>query len=162
MLTKNCWMSLKQDTIKKQLQEGEKAVTVLGYEDYYVTNFGRVFSAKKKFTHETLNNVVYGCVAWKELKPFYTHRYKTVTLVKKGKKKNVYIHTLVYEQFKGVYDKHYFKVVFKNKDMEDCNIDNLELEFKNKSKRNIENYKKQQSILDALNIYDTPVSLENY
>lgn len=146
MQINNCWKNLKSSTINNYLNEGEKAVPVFGYEDYFITSHGRVFSAKKTFTHETLDKELYGCVVWKELKPFYTHRYKTVTLIAKGKRKNIPIHKLVFEGFQGHYDTSFFKIVFKDKNPENCKNSNLRLEFKNKSQETLERYQKRQRL----------------
>lgn len=43
-----------KDTISKYLNEGEKAAPVLGFDDYYITSTGRVFSSKTKFEYQTL------------------------------------------------------------------------------------------------------------
>lgn len=150
--TKNCWKLLKIETINKYLIEGEKVTPVLGYEDYFITSLGRVFSAKKTFTHETLDKEMYGCIVWKELKPFYTHRYKTVTLIGNGKRKNIPIHKLVYEGFFGHYDTKFFKIVYKDKDPENCRASNLRLEFKNKSQKTLEKYQRQRRLYEALEI----------
>ena len=152
-ITESSWKSLKRETINRYLKEGEEATEIINYEDYYITSFGRVFSSKTKFTYETLDKIDYGCIVWKELKPFYTGRYKTVTLVSKGNRKNILIHKLVYEAFLGSYSKHYFKIVFKDGDPENCNVNNLRLEFKNKSKRTLENYQRQQRLQELLNNY---------
>lgn len=99
-----------------------------------------------------MNSVEYGCTVWKELKPFYTGRYKAVTLVEKGKKrKNILIHKLIYEAFNGKYDTKYFKVVYKNGDTENCTLDNIRLDFRNKSRAALIQYTKQKHLLEALN-----------
>lgn len=148
--TENCWKSLRKDTISKYLNEGEKAAPVLGFDDYYITSTGRVFSSKTKFEYQTLDKIDYGCIVWKELKPFYTHRYKTVTLIAKGKRKNIPIHKLVFEAFNGSYNEYFFKIVFKDKNPENCSINNLKLEFKNKSKKTLEKYRRQQRLYEVL------------
>ena len=148
--TKNYWKQFKMETIDSYSKEGEKIVHILGHDDYYVTSHGRVFSSKKTFTHETLNKEMYGCIVWKELKPFYTHRYKTVTLVSEGKRKNIPIHKLVFEGFQGKYDTSFFKIVFKDKNPENCRISNLRLEFKNKSKKTLEKYQRQRRLHEVL------------
>ena len=85
-ITESNWKNLMKDTIKDYLFIGEDAVPVTNFDDYYITSFGRVFSSKKRFEHQTLDKIDYGSVVWKELKVFYTHRYKTVTLVQNGKR----------------------------------------------------------------------------
>lgn len=135
----------------KFLKYGEEVKPVLDWDGYYVSNLGRVFSAKKKVNYKLLDGNNYGAVIWRELKPFYMGKYKAVTLVEKGKKrKNVLIHKLVYEGFNGKFDTHYFKIIYKNGDTENCTLDNLRLDFKNKSRANILQYKKQQAILQQL------------
>lgn len=86
--TENCWKNLMKDTISKYLNEGEKAAPVLGFDDYYVTSTGRVFSSKTKFEYQTLDKVNYGCIAWKELKPTIVRGYKTVNLSNRNVRKN--------------------------------------------------------------------------
>lgn len=137
--------------LSKILYYGEEVKPVKEFDNYWVSNLGRVFSSKKRVTYRTLNGLEYECIIWKELKPFYTHQYKSVTLVSKGKKrKNVYIHNLIYESFIGSYDKHYFRIVYRDKDAENCILDNLKLEFRNKSRENILKYNKQMTILNDL------------
>ena len=91
-ITESCMKSLREKTIKRYLKEDENAISIVNYEDYYVTSLGRVFSSKITFEYTTLENIDYGCIVWKELKPFYCHQYKSVSLSKKGVgKKNFYI-----------------------------------------------------------------------
>ena len=142
------------NNLKNLLYYGEIVKPIMDWDGYYVTNLGRVFSAKKRVEYKTLNGMNYECIVWKELKPFYTHRYKTVTLVDKGKKrKNIYVHKLIYENFVGAYDTHYFKIVYKDLDTENCILDNLKLDFINKSRANLLKYTKQKHILDTLTDY---------
>lgn len=148
---KNNLKNLKEQTIKGYLYEEEIAVPVINNDDYYVTSYGRVFSAKIRFTYTTLRNVDYCCIVWKELKPFYCHQYFSVSLSKKGSgKKNIYLHKLVYESFYGEYDTHWFKICFRDGDVGNCNKDNLALKFKYKSKKKLEEYQRQQRILQIL------------
>lgn len=140
--------------LKELLYYQEQVKPVLGFTNYWITDQGRVFSAKKRVTYKTLEGIEYECVLWKELKQFYTHKYKTVTLVDKGKKrKNIYVHKLIYESFNGLYNTHYFKIVYKDMDTENCTLSNLKLEFKNKSRDNILKYNRQQHLLSCLNDY---------
>lgn len=139
------------DSLKKLLYYGETVKPVRSFDNYWVTNLGRVFSSKKRVSYRTLNGINYECIIWKELKPFYTHQYKSVTLVSKGKKrKNCYIHNLIYESFIGSYDKHYFKIIYLDKDPENCTLENLKLDFRNKSRQNLLKYNRQKHLLDAL------------
>lgn len=150
-ITESCMKNLRQKTIKRYLKEGEDAIPIVNYDDYYITSFGRVFSSKITFEYTTLENIDYGCIVWKELKPFYCHQYKSVSLSKKGVgKKNFYIHKLVYENFYGPYNTYWWKIYFKNGDVSNCSRDNLGLRFKFKSQKKIEQYKKQQRILQVL------------
>ena len=135
----------------KLLHYGETVKPVKGFTNYYVSNLGRVFSAKKQVQYRTLSGIEYNCIIWRELKIFYTHRYKTVTLTDKGKKrKNIYVHKLIYESFIGEYDNYYFRIVYRDKDTENCTLNNLKLEFRNKSRENILKYNKQMTILNDL------------
>ena len=133
------------NNLKQMLYYGETVKPVVDFNGYYVSNLGRVFSGKKEVSYRTLEGIEYSCTIWKELKPFYTHQYKTVTLVQKGKKrKNIYIHKLIYESFIGLYDKHYFKIIYLDRNPENCTLDNLKLDFKNKSRKNLLKYNKQK------------------
>lgn len=139
------------NNLKNLLYYGETVKPVQGFSNYWISNLGRVFSSKKRVQYKTLNGMSYECIIWKELKPFYTHRYKTVTLTDKGgKRKNIYVHKLIYENFVGLYDTHYFKIVYKDLDTENCTLDNLKLDFRNKSRANLLKYTKQKHILDTL------------
>ena len=149
-ITENNWKNLMKDTIKDYLFIGEDAVPVTNFDDYYITSFGRVFSSKKRFEHQTLDKIDYGSVVWKELKVFYTHRYKTVTLVQNGKRKNIPVHKLVYEGFFGAYNPRFFKIVFKDNNPENCRRSNLRLEFRNKSQKTLKEYERQQRLYELL------------
>ena len=140
--------------LKELLYYGETVKPVSGFTGYYITNLGRVFSSKKQVQYKTLYGIEYNCIIWKELKQFYTHQYKTVTLTDKGKKrKNIYVHKLIYENFVGEYDKYYFKIVYKDNDTENCILDNLKLDFRNKSRANLLKYAKQKAMLESLTDY---------
>ena len=149
-ITESNWKNLMKDTIKDYLFIGEDAVPVINFDDYYITSFGRVFSSKKRFEHQTLDKIDYGSVVWKELKVFYTHRYKTVTLVQNGKRKNIPVHKLVYEGFFGAYNTRFFKIVFKDNNPENCRKSNLRLEFRNKSQKTLKEYERQQRLYELL------------
>lgn len=139
------------NNLDKFLYYGEIVKPILDWDNYWVTNLGRVFSSKKKVEYKTLNGNNYSCIVWRELKPFYTGKYKTVTLVEKGKKrKNILIHKLVYEAFNGKYDTHYFKIIYKNGDTENCTLDNIRLDFRNRSRASLMQYTKQKHLLEAL------------
>lgn len=139
------------NNLKNLLYYGEIVKPIMDWDGYYVTNLGRVFSAKKRVEYKTLSGVNYGATIWRELKPFYMGRYKAVTLVEKGKKrKNILIHKLIYEAFNGKYDTHYFKVIYKNGDTENCTLDNLRLDFRNRSRTNLVQYVKHKQLLGAL------------
>lgn len=142
------------NNLKKLLYYQERVKKINDFEGYYITDQGRVFSSKKRVTYKTLKGVEYECIIWKELKQFYTHQYKTVTLVQKGKKrKNIYVHRLMYETFHGNYNTHYFKIVYKDMNTENCILSNLKLEFRNKSRENILKYNRQKHLLSCLNDY---------
>lgn len=140
--------------IDRYLLEGERATLILGYEDYYITSYGRVFSAKKKVNYQTLNGVQYQAIVYKELNQMNIKGYKVVSLSrrKEGSKK-FYIHDLVYRNFVGDFNKHYFQIKHINKKKEDNNLDNLALEFRKKDSKFIEKYFYQQKLLNCLNEY---------
>lgn len=149
--TENCWKNLMKDTISKYLNEGEKAAPVLGFDDYYITSTGRVFSSKTKFEYQTLDKVNYGCIAWKELKPTIVRGYKTVNLSNRNVRKKFYIHELVWITFMGDYVKHYFKIKHINKNKLDNRLNNLALEFRKKDKKFIDKYVYQSKLLRCFN-----------
>lgn len=149
--TENCLRALRQKTIIKYLDEGEKAVPITGYEDYFATTKGRIFSSKINFSYKTLENEEYVCIVWKELKPYNCHQYKAVSLSKKGVgKKNFYVHKLVYESFYGFYDTTWWKIYFRDMNTHNCVARNLGLRFRYKSKKKLEEYQRQQRILQVL------------
>ena len=79
-------------------------------------------------------------------------RYKAVTLVEKGKKrKNVLIHKLIDEAFNGKYDTNCFKEGYRYKETENWTLDNLRLDFRNKSRAALMQYTNQKHLLEALN-----------
>ena len=129
--------------IDRYLFNGERATLILGYEDYYITTTGRVFSAKKKVEYETLNGVKYQAIVYKELNQMNVKGYKVVSLSrrKEGAKK-FYIHDLVYRNFIGDFNKQ-----------EDNNLNNLMLEFRKKDSKFIEKYFYQKKLLNCLNEY---------
>lgn len=140
------------NNLNKILYYGEIVKPIMDWDNYWVSNLGRVFSSKKKVTYRTLEGNNYSCICWRELKPFYMGRYKAVTLVEKGKKrKNILVHKLIYEAFNGKYDTKYFKIVYKNGDTENCTLDNIRLDFRNKSRAALIQYTKQKHLLEALN-----------
>lgn len=140
------------NNLNKILYYGEIVKPIMDWDNYWVTNLGRVFSSKKKVTYRTLEGNNYSCICWRELKPFYMGRYKAVTLVEKGKKrKNILVHKLIYEAFNGKIDTKYFKVVYKNGDTENCTLDNIRLDFRNRSRAALMQYTKQKHLLEALN-----------
>ncbi|WP_455543856.1 hypothetical protein [Intestinibacter sp.] len=138
--------------LQSLLYYGEEVRPVQEFSNYWITNLGRVFSSKKRVNYKTLQGVEYECIIWKELKIFYLNgKYKAVTLTEKGnKRKNVYIAQLVYETFIGKYDKHFYKVCYKDRDTENCNLSNLYLDIRNKTRANLLKYTKQKALLKAL------------
>lgn len=139
--------------LKLYLNEGETVKTINGFEDYIVTSEGRIFSAKKRVQTTTLDGKVYQAIIYKELKTTLVQGYKTVTLSNRKKRKNCYIHELVFKSFFGEFDKSYFKIRHTNGDKLDNSLDNLKLEFRKKDKKFIDRYVYQTSILNCLNEY---------
>lgn len=133
------------------LQPNESAKQIEGFEDYLITNTGRVLSMKKRVKTTTLDNKTYEAIIYKELKTTLIRGYKTITLSHKKKRKNCYIHELVFKTFIGEYDKCYFKIKHINQDKLDNNLDNLKLEFRKKDQKFIDKYVYQNKILNCLN-----------
>ena len=151
-LTDSSLKSLKAQSIKKYLLEDEIAIPIINFDDYYITSSGRVFSSKIVISYTTLEKIEYCHIAWKELRPFYCHQYKSISLSQKGGKKNFYLHKLVYEAFYGKYDTSWWRIGFKDGNVENCDKDNLKLVFRysKSNKRKIREYEKQQRILQIL------------
>ena len=138
---------------KLYLYPNETAKAVEGFEDYLVTDTGRVLSTKKRVRTTTLEGKTYEAIIYRELKATLVRGYKTVTLSDKKKRKNCYIHELVFKTFIGEYDKCYFKIKHINQDKLDNSLENLKLEFRKKDSKFIEKYVYQNKILDCLNEY---------
>jgi hypothetical protein len=68
-----------------KLQEGEVIKKIDGYEKYYVSNYGRIFSTKYKKP--------------RELKPSLVHGYPAVSLCQNCKSKKVAVHIYVAKAF---------------------------------------------------------------
>lgn len=133
------------------LQPNESVKPIEGFEDYLITSTGRVLSTKKRVKTTTLDNKTYEAIIYKDLKTTLIRGYKTITLSHKKKRKNCYIHELVFKTFIGEYDKYYFKIVHINKNKLDNNLENLKLEFRKKDQKFIDKYVYQNKILNCLN-----------
>lgn len=133
------------------LEPGETAKEVEGFEDYLVTSTGRVLSTKKRVKTTTLEGKVYEAIIYRELKTTLVRGYKTVTLSAKNRRKNCYVHELVFKAFIGEYDKCYFKIRHINGDKLDNRLENLKLEFRKKDQKFIDRYVYQSKILNCLN-----------
>lgn len=85
---------------------------IKGYEGLYkVTNDGRVWSEINK--------------KWRKLKTTY-QGYKSVALVKNGKRKDYFVHRLVWEAFNGVIPKGLI-INHKNEERGDNRLENIEV-----------------------------------
>lgn len=89
----------------------EKFVTISGFEDYIISNTGRVISFHKK--------------GMRELKHDHTRSYPCVTLCNKGKQRRVMLHILVAEHFLSPVDGK-TQVNHKDGDKNNPHVDNLE------------------------------------
>ena len=139
------------ENILKLMQYGEQIKPIRNCNNYYVTTFGRVFSNKYMVQYTTLEGEEYYYVVWTELKQRLTNGYYCVNISNnQGVRKREYIHKLVFEAFNGSYNEYFFKIVFKDKNPENCSINNLKLEFKNKSKKTLEKYRRQQRLYEVL------------
>lgn len=85
--------------------------SVPNFEDYYATIDGKIYSTKTK----------------KFLKPGTSENgYKYVSLCKKGKTKNMFVHRLVWSAFKGIIPKG-LQINHKDENKQNNNLSNLEL-----------------------------------
>ena len=137
--------------LKLFLQEGETVKQIEGFEDYLITSNGRVLSTKKRVCTTTLEGQTYEAIIYRELKTTLVQGYKTVTLSNRKKRKNCYIHELVFNAFLGYFDKYYFKIKHINHNKIDNRLDNLKLEFRKKDQKFIDKYVHQSKILNCLN-----------
>lgn len=138
--------------LEKLLYYGEEAKKVIGCNNYFVTNFGRVFSSKYKLEYETLEGEKYHAVIWKELSQRLTNGYYCVNITNnEGIRKREYIHKLEYEAFNGLIDTTVLKIVHRDHNKLNNNIDNLAITWRKKSDyRSHKNYAykvKMQQIL---------------
>lgn len=139
--------------LKLFLNDNETVKPIEGFEDYLVTDTGRVLSTKKRVSTTTLDNKVYQAIIYKELKTSIVKGYKTVNLSNKGTRKKCYVHELVFTAFLGEFDKYYFKIIHTNGDKLDNSLDNLKLEFRKKDSKFIDKYVYQSNILSCLKEY---------
>lgn len=139
--------------LKLVLYPGETVKPIEGFEGYLVTSTGRVLSAKKKVTTTTLDNKVYECILYRELKTSIVRGYKTVNLSSNKTRKKCYVHELVLNNFLGQFDKAYFKIKHINGDKLDNRLENLALEFRKKDQKFIDKYVYQNKLLRCLNDY---------
>lgn len=126
-------VQLDQNILRK-LEYGEEIRPIPGYQNYFVTNTGRVFSAKYKIEYTTLEKIEYRCVIWKELSQRLIRGYSAVNITNdESIRKTEYVHYLVYEAFEGWVDRKVLKIVHIDKDKLNNNLNNLALEFRKKS-----------------------------
>ena len=140
--------------LKRFLYPNETAKRIKDFEDYFITDTGRVLSTKKRIKTTTLEGQTYEAIIYRELKTSLMNGYKTVTLSDKKRRKNCYIHELVFNAFyEGVHDKYYFRIKHINGDKLDNNLENLKLEFRKKDQKFIDKYVYQNKILRNLKDY---------
>lgn len=133
------------------LHQGETVKPIEGFEDYLITDTGRVLSTKKRVRTTTLDGQTYEAIIYRELKVGIIQGYKTVNLSNKKKYKKFYIHELVFKNFIGEYDKYYFRIKHINRDKLDNRLENLKLDFRKKDQKFIDKYVYQNKILNCLN-----------
>lgn len=150
------------EAIGRVLFEGEAYRVIEGYDQYLITNYGRVFSAKSVLTTETLEGVEYYAYRFKELKASINNRgYEVVSLVatkrrvgeKKKDIKKFLVHDLVYRSFIGNFSKYYFRIKHLDGNKLNNNLHNLDLEFRKKDKAFRDKYYYQMKLLEQLNHY---------
>lgn len=122
------------NNLLKYLKYGEQIKPIPNHNAYFITNTGRVFSGKKKIEYETLKGEKYYCIVWKELKQRLTNGYLSVNITDdEGIRKREYVHHLVYRSFEGWIDKTVLKIVHRDKDKLNNNINNLGVAFRKKN-----------------------------
>lgn len=120
--------------LEKYLNYGEIVKPCQGFSNYFVTNFGRVFSAKRKIEYDTLRGDKYQAILWKELKPRFTNGYLSVNVTNnEGIRKREYIHKLVYEAFNNIVDTTVLKIVHIDHNKLNNNVDNLGVTWRRKN-----------------------------
>lgn len=98
----------------------EDILPIKGFDGYFVSRDGKIFSNKKG--------------RMKEIKPFLYESvsllvFKKVKLYAKGRKHTKMVHRIVYETFCGISLKAKEKVYFKDLNTLNCSMDNLTTEF---------------------------------
>ena len=119
--------------LQKYLSYGEIVKPIPEYNNYFVTNTGRVFSGKYKIEYETLRGDRYYSIIWKELKQRTINGYLAVNITNnEGIRKTEYIHYLVYKTFNGWVDKSVLKIIHRDKDKLNNRIGNLAVVLRKK------------------------------
>ena len=136
--------------LKLFLNDNETVKPIKDFEDYLVTDTGRVLSTKKRVQTSTLDNKTYEAIIYKELKTSIVRGYKTVNLSSGKIRKKFYVHELVFTAFLGEFDKYYFRIIHTNGDKLDNKLENLTLKFRKKDQKFIDKYVYQSSILRCL------------
>ena len=120
--------------LEKYLSYGEIIKSIPNYDNYLITNTGRVFSGKYKIEYDTLTGENYYCTIWKELKLRIINGYLAVNITdNEGIRKTEYIHYLVYRTFEGWVDKSVLKIVHKDHDKLNNRVSNLAVTFRKKT-----------------------------
>lgn len=119
--------------LEKFLYYGEIIKPIPYYKNYFVTNTGRVFSAKRKIEYDTLRGDNYHCILWKEIKPRLINGYLALNIINdEGNRKTEYIHYLVYISFNNYLDKRVLKIVHRDHNKLNNNINNLAVTWRKK------------------------------
>lgn len=109
----------------RMMNDGEYVKEIEGFKGYYITNFGRVISGKKTRKNKTLKGDIHVVRIYRVLKPFNTGGYDRVTLVKNGRKHNMYVHELVMANFRGLHNKANVRIEHLDGDKSNNNVENL-------------------------------------
>lgn len=101
-------------------EQKEDILPIKGFDGYFVSRDGKIFSNKKG--------------TMKEIKPFLYESvsllvFKKVKLYSNGRKYTKMVHRIVYETFCGISLKTKEKVYFKDLNTLNCSFDNLTTEF---------------------------------
>lgn len=129
------------NNLLKRLRKGEILAKCYSYDNYFITNTGRLFSGKETLEFTTIDKKKYYTICWREIKSRVIRGYLAVNITYKEfgrmQRKTEYIHRLVYEAFNGPVDTNMLRIVHKDEDKLNNNLKNLGVEFRRKSKEEV-------------------------
>lgn len=106
--------------MRKKCRKGQRFVNTVYSTDYQISNFGRVWSKKKKIFLQELH---------------LPNGYVQVALYVNGKDKRFYVHQLIVDAFIRVYDRKREEAHHMNHKRTDNRLDNLQIITKQKHRQ---------------------------